>query len=197
MYFSALAILATCLFLNLVHGHEVYSPSDIRCPKGSLNIFVHNSYTYLAPLDEFTDVTGSFFNLTWYANTPVNETTGEDNVPGATRSGPWLGGIFHEVLTAITAHPDDKFEYTYQGEPATFNGVDFEGYVETLRFESICGGKATYIDVLTYACSRQQIVAYSDWYGLHDSAFPSLAASVGARIFNGDCSDILVLAAVS
>ncbi|KAJ7625591.1 hypothetical protein FB45DRAFT_1060263 [Roridomyces roridus] len=147
MHFSALAILATCLFFNAVRGHEEYSPSDIRCPKGSHNVFVHNSYTYIAPLREFTDLTGSFFNLTWYAGSTVSKTTGEDNVPGATRSGPALGGRFDEELIAITAHPDDKFEYTYHGEPATFNGVDYEGYVETLRFESICGGKATYIDV--------------------------------------------------
>jgi hypothetical protein len=56
-----------------------------------------------------------------------------------------------------------------------------------MRFESICGGKATYIDIITHTCSNHQTLAYSGWYTFHESVFPGLAATLGATIMAGDC----------
>jgi hypothetical protein len=57
-----------------------------------------------------------------------------------------------------------------------------------MRFLSICGGQATYIDVLTYECSLDnQVGAYDSWYNVHTLAFPEMAASLGASVMAGDC----------
>ncbi|KAJ7625590.1 hypothetical protein FB45DRAFT_1004974 [Roridomyces roridus] len=179
------AILATAPLLLGVHAHRLF-PSDIRCPTGFHNSFVHNSYTYIAPLHKFTEITGSFFNLTWYG-ADINSTTGADNVVGATRSATTAGGTFHETLTAFTSHPGDVFQYTYHGKPVSFGGVHYSGCTETLRFESICGGQATYIDVLSHLCSDDKLSAYDGWYRAHLFAFEGLAAELEARVFEGDC----------
>jgi hypothetical protein len=42
-----------------------YVPNDLQCKEGFLPTFVHNSYTYIAPLHKFTNITGSFFNIAW------------------------------------------------------------------------------------------------------------------------------------
>lgn len=94
--------------------------------------------------------------------------------------------MIHETLTAFTAHPDE-LEYTYLGKPIAGDGVDYEGYVETLRFMSICGGTATYIDAIAYVCSRHRITGYSVWYQARVNTFPVLAADLGAPTFTGDC----------
>jgi hypothetical protein len=66
--------------------------------------------------------------------------------------------------------------------------VTLSGYTETMRFLSICGGQATYIDVLTYECSlNNQIGAYDSWYNVHTLAFPEMAASLGVSVMAGDC----------
>ncbi|KAJ7625589.1 hypothetical protein FB45DRAFT_835856 [Roridomyces roridus] len=188
MHLSSFAIFAAFLVTGQAYP---YVPSDIHCPSGSHHGFLHNSYTYLAPLHKFTAITGSFFNVTWYANTIVNATTGMDNVPGATRSGPASAETsFHETLTAFTSYPGDMLEYTYHGAATSDNGVDLEGYAETLRFRSICGGKATYMDIVTYFCSRQRIAAYDIFYQGHLVSFPGIATEIGAPVFEGDCPGV-------
>jgi hypothetical protein len=122
----------------------------------------------------------------------VSNTTGTDNVPGATRSGPLVGNnVFNETLTMYSAHPD-ALMYTYHGKAVTYpapNGspVYFHGYAETMRLDSICDGKGTYIDLITWVCADEQIAAYNIWYTAHASSFEGMAAGLGATVLAGDC----------
>ncbi|KAJ7826951.1 hypothetical protein B0H13DRAFT_2120148 [Mycena leptocephala] len=197
MYSNNLAAALGLAILCLAPGGRASSASfpksnDIHCPEGSYTSFVHNSYTYNAPLHEFTNITKSFFDFAWYTGgVPATNTAGTDNVPGATRSGTLAGGAYHETLTAYQLR-SDVLEYSYHGDPYVLAvpgqpTVNFNGYAETMRFESICGGKATYIDIITYTCSNHQTLAYSGWYTFHQSVFPGLAATLGATIMGGDC----------
>ncbi|KAF7370286.1 hypothetical protein MSAN_00659900 [Mycena sanguinolenta] len=189
----ALAIVFIGLTLtSSVQGSNHPISNDIECPANSHISFVHNSYTYNAPLHKFTEITGSFFNVSWYDNAIVNSTTGTDNVPGAKRSGGFAGAIFNETLTAVEKR-SDAYIFSYHGKGFTFipgpsyPPLRFDGYAETMRFESICGGKATYIDLLSYVCSDNQPLTYTVWSTLHTSSFDGLAQSFGATVLAGDC----------
>ena len=121
----------------------------------------------------------------------ASKTTGTDNVPGATRSGDIGGSTYNETLTMYLAHPD-ILTYTIHGRPwtyaaANFGPVHFVEYAETMRFESICGGKATYIDLITYTCSDDQTLAYNAWYMFHMGTFEGLSVMLGATVLAGDC----------
>ncbi|KAJ7711453.1 hypothetical protein B0H16DRAFT_1745192 [Mycena metata] len=98
--------------------------------------------------------------------------TGTDNVPGATRFGP------------VDKH-NSKFTYALPGFHHSPAHID--AYAETMRFESICAGRATYIDLLTYICSNDTATAYKVWYTAHMFVFPALAADLGATVLAGDC----------
>ncbi|KAJ7117581.1 hypothetical protein C8R44DRAFT_791042 [Mycena epipterygia] len=194
MHFTSLVkFLGAALLCWVSTAHARADPittNDLHCPKGSYTGFVHNSYAYNAPLHKFTDITKSFFHEVWYANTHVSNTTGTDNVPGATRAG-YFVGHFNETLTAYLLRPDE-LSYTYHGRPYTFAApnrrpIYFPRYAETLRFMSICGGRATFIDVNTYLCSDDQIAAHDVWYSTHMTTFKGLAVKVGATVLAGDC----------
>ncbi|KAJ7918669.1 hypothetical protein B0H13DRAFT_2435201 [Mycena leptocephala] len=191
------ALSATLLSLtSTVHANDLshypYVPRDIRCPSNSHVGFLHNSYTYNAPLYKFTNITGSFFDSSWYVRgIPTITTTGIDNVPGATRAGVVGNSTFNETLTMYSMYPDALI-YSYHGQPITYvlpnvPPAHFYGYAETMRFESICGGKATYIDLLSYMCSNDQVAAYNLWYLDHMSTFEGMAANLGATVLAGDC----------
>ncbi|KAJ6581950.1 hypothetical protein B0H19DRAFT_1117103 [Mycena capillaripes] len=194
MYFTfllkALGVALLCsISTRADDSHHSSVHSDIQCPKGSHASFIHNSYTYNAPLHKFTDLTKSFFNITWYDGIVVTNTTGTDNVPGATRSGPFGGTTYNETLTTYSMR-SDALTFSFHGKGFTDVGppsVTFDSYVETFRFESICSGKATYIDVLTHVCSNDQTVSYNLWYALHMTTFEGMAAGLGALILAGDC----------
>ncbi|KAJ7464580.1 hypothetical protein FB451DRAFT_1370315 [Mycena latifolia] len=179
-------------------AHESHSSdypivsNDLRCPEGSFPGFVHNDYTYSGPLAGFTNITGSFFATAWYGGVSPSKTTGTDNVPGATRGGEVGGGAVNETLTMFLARPD-ALSYTFHGSPWTgtlSNGrpLHLALYAETKRFESICGGTATYIDFLTYLCSDDRTAAYNLWYTAHMKAVQGLAVTLGATVLAGDCS---------
>ncbi|KAJ7022109.1 hypothetical protein C8F04DRAFT_245776 [Mycena alexandri] len=166
--------------------------NDLHCPEDFHVGFVHNSYTYNAPVDKFTNITKSFYDVSWYGGAVVSKTTGTDNVPGATRAGN-LDGYFLETLTAYSFGPSG-LEYTVRGDPFTYAlpnstavPVRFSGYVEALRIQGICSGRATYIDVITYVCSADKVTGYDWWYTAHEGVFPALAAKMGATVMAGDC----------
>ncbi|KAJ7312518.1 hypothetical protein DFH08DRAFT_1044633 [Mycena albidolilacea] len=185
------ALFAIALLGLRAQGSAPYVSNDIHCP-ADLNIsFVHNSYTYAAPLAQFTNLTESFFDQSWYDNTVITTTTGTYNVPGATRTGPFAGAIYNETLTMYSKHAD-ALTMSYYGQPFTTvptagTPLKFGHYLETLRFESICGGTATYMDVLTYTCSDNPVAVYDVWYTIHMASFAGLAAKVGAPVLAGDC----------
>ncbi|KAF8216921.1 hypothetical protein K438DRAFT_1658439, partial [Mycena galopus ATCC 62051] len=165
--------------------------NDIACPADSSAGFVHNSYTYIAPLSKFTNMTESFFNLSWYDGIIVTNTTGTDNVPGATRAGPFAGATYNETLTMYHKRSDALIQ-SWHGKgfpysPPNRRPYHFDGYVETMRLESICDGSATYIDIITYMCSNDTTAAYDLFYTLHMSTFPTMAAKLGAPVLAGDC----------
>ncbi|KAF7370288.1 hypothetical protein MSAN_00660100 [Mycena sanguinolenta] len=195
---GALAIAFIGLTLtSSVQGSNHPISNDIVCPTNSHVSFVHNNYMYNAPLHKFTDITGSFFNISWYDSAAVTSTTGTDNVPGATRSGTLAGAIFNQTLTAMDKRPDALI-FSYHGNGSTFARrgypvLTLDGYSETMRFESICGGKATYIDVLTYVCSDNQPLAYSAWSKLHTSTFDGLAMTFGATVLAGRLSSCVLI----
>ncbi|KAJ7307012.1 hypothetical protein DFH08DRAFT_824281 [Mycena albidolilacea] len=185
------ALLAIALLGLRAQGSAPYVSNDIHCPADLHISFVHNSYTYAAPLAQFTNLTKSFFDLSWYNNAVVTNTTGTYNVPGATRSGAFAGAIYNETLTMYSKRAD-ALTLSYYGQPLTTvpktgPPLKFGHYVETLRFESICGGTATYIDALTYTCSDNPVAVYDAWYTDHMAGFPGLAAKVGAPVLAGDC----------
>jgi hypothetical protein len=119
------ALLAIALLGLRAQGSAPYVSNDIHCPADLHISFVHNSYTYAAPLAQFTNLTKSFFDLSWYVrilssssrtpslihihrqnNAVVTNTTGTYNVPGATRSGPFAGAIYNETLTMYSKRAD-------------------------------------------------------------------------------------------
>ncbi|KAK6983966.1 hypothetical protein R3P38DRAFT_2744756, partial [Favolaschia claudopus] len=182
------------VLVNATGGYSPYISSDIHCDKNAHTSFILNTYKYYAPLHKFTNLTKSFFDESWYEGTIVSNTTGIDNVPGATRAGD-VGGIhFNETLTMYTSHAD-ALAYAYHGKGFTASGqgvnfgssVKLYSYTEAFRFESICGGQATLIDARAYACSNNPIAAYDSWTVLHDLTFTALAGRVKAPVFTGDC----------
>ncbi|KAJ7181040.1 hypothetical protein C8R46DRAFT_1211325 [Mycena filopes] len=193
MHFLLKTIIALAAALVSAHGHPKDRGNDLHCPEDFHVGFVHNSYTFNAPVPKFTDITKSFYDASWYGGAVVSNTTGTDNVPGATRAGD-LNGYFFETLTAYSSGPS-HLEYTLRGDPYTFTPpnstafptVRFAGYVEALRIEGICSGRATYIDVITYICSADEVAGYDWWYTAHQGVFPGLAAKVGATVMAGDC----------
>ncbi|KAJ7631408.1 hypothetical protein DFH06DRAFT_703293 [Mycena polygramma] len=178
------------LFAIFAAARDSDEHNDIHCGQDSHASFVHNSYTFNTPLDTFTNVTKSFFNVGWYAGSVVTNTTGVDNVPGATRSGPFGGATYHETLTMYSMR-SDAFIFSLKGKGFTTAppapSVRFDSYTETMRSESICGGTATYIDIISHICSNNQVVAYDLFYGLHMATFPGVFAGMGVTVMAGDC----------
>ncbi|KAJ6549080.1 hypothetical protein DFH09DRAFT_1281536 [Mycena vulgaris] len=212
MHFAPFAnTLATALLFLISTPHVHASPissdakpittslDDLQCPRGYSPTFLHNSYTYNAPLSKFTDITKSFFAIQWYpyadskGGATVTGTAGTDNVPGATRAGVFGGAPFNETLTAYSTR-SDGMAYTMHGIMPLSIAVGnprplrVASYAETKRFQSICGGKATYIDLITWLCSDDQITAYSAFYNTHMSTVQNLAATIGTTVLAGDCN---------
>jgi hypothetical protein len=114
-----------------------------------------------------------------------------DNVPGATRAGHWRGSAFNETLTMYSKHMD-AYIFSFHGQgltlaPPNEPAVTWESYVDTISFQSICSGKATHIDILTYICSDNPIPTYDFSYTLHMSTFEGMAAGLAAPVLAGDC----------
>ncbi|KAJ7786768.1 hypothetical protein B0H14DRAFT_3163656 [Mycena olivaceomarginata] len=185
--------LLALIFGNHAHGSELtpYVPNDLVCPSNSYASFTHNNYAYIAPLRKFTNLTKSFFDLSWYGSTVITNTTGTDNLPGAARSGPFGGATYNETLSFYRKR-SDLLTWSYLGKGLTLTlpghpTLTSYGYNEMFRFQSICGGHATYIDVLTFSCSDNQIANYDIWYTFHNSVFQEMAANLGAPVLAGDC----------
>ncbi|KAJ7181041.1 hypothetical protein C8R46DRAFT_1211326 [Mycena filopes] len=187
--FAALILLSSVNAVPLERALE--QGNDLHCPEGFHAGFVHNSYTYNVSADKFIDITKSFYDNSWYGAV-VNSTTGTDNVVGATRAGN-ANGDFNETLTAYSLQPS-ALEYTYLGAPYTYTPtnstaatVHYASYAETLRVESVCDGRATYLDIIEYLCSAEQVPGYDLGFLAHEIVFPALAARVGATAMDGDC----------
>ncbi|KAJ6549044.1 hypothetical protein DFH09DRAFT_1503203 [Mycena vulgaris] len=205
MHFITFANTLALAFLFLIATPHVHAaPISPAVSQGILYQFLYNTYTYDAPLDKFTNITSSFFHIQWYpdpslqGNATVNRTTGTDNVPGATRAGVFAGASFNETLTAYSA-PPDAMSYTIHGNlPLTISPGNNQGpvriasYAETKRFESVCSGKATYIDFITYLCTDNQTTGYSSFYNVHMTSVQNLASTIGAPVLGGDCPDASV-----
>ncbi|KAJ7650921.1 hypothetical protein FB45DRAFT_859578 [Roridomyces roridus] len=189
--FAAIVSLSTTNFPASAQVPPVLKHNDIHCPAGYQVSFVHNDYTYLGDFQAFTNITGSFYDILWTGGVPATSTTGTDNVPGATRAGPWFGGVFNETLTYY--HLDDElYIWTYHGATFTYapNGtaiLTMAAYAETTRFESICSGAGVYIDIHTYICSDNPPLAYDLLYSLHMVTFQQLALNASALVLAGDC----------
>ncbi|KAJ7097106.1 hypothetical protein B0H15DRAFT_31723 [Mycena belliarum] len=165
---------------------------DVECPAGSEITFLHDYYMFNAPMKAFKDQVGSFFEIVWTGGVATDIATGPDNTPGSSRSGVYFGGRFNETLTMILDRPD-SFSYTYHGVefPVAIPGrpkVIFYKYAETMRVHSICGGRATYMDLVTSLCTDNPEHAYDLLHTyLHDLTFHQLAANVNATAMYGDC----------
>ncbi|KAJ7444482.1 hypothetical protein FB451DRAFT_1149225 [Mycena latifolia] len=196
MHFTRLTQTLGAALLGLISIANAQSRSvdpiindDVECPAGSEITFLHDHYTYNAPMKAFTDQVGSFFEIGGVAS---DITTGKDNTPGSSRSGVYFGGRFNETLTMILERPD-SFSYTYHGVefPVAIPGrpvVTFYNYAETLRVHSICQGRATYIDLVTSLCTDNPEHAYDLLHTyLHDLTFHAVAEKAGAAVMYGDC----------
>ncbi|KAJ7481551.1 hypothetical protein FB451DRAFT_1394200 [Mycena latifolia] len=187
---AALGLLATAAAQSL--STDPIVNDDVECPAGSQITFLHDAYTYNAPMKAFTDQVGSFFEIVWTGGVATDIATGPDNTPGSSRSGVYFGGRFNETLTMIVDRPD-SFSYTYHGVefPVAIPGrpkVIFYNYAETLRVHSICQGRATYIDLVTSLCTDNPEHAYDLLHTyLHDLTFHAVAEKAGATVMYGDC----------
>ncbi|KAJ7849282.1 hypothetical protein B0H13DRAFT_2361302 [Mycena leptocephala] len=203
----SLAILSLVPSLRALNTstHPVVS-DDVECPSGYSPTFVHNTYTYNGALKEFTDIAGrssTFSGISYVPCPPFSilarrlkrsqpsatllNTTGADNIPGATRAGVFGGTPFNETLTAYDTRPDALFFTVHGNLPLALGAFNIVGSAETKRFQSICSGKATYIDVLTYLCSDDQTATYDLFYNIHTTAFQNLAVTIGTTVLAGDC----------
>ncbi|KAK6983981.1 hypothetical protein R3P38DRAFT_2576943 [Favolaschia claudopus] len=188
-----LASIPALVLGDAVGGYSPYISSDIHCVKDAHPSFISNSYKYYAPVHKFTNLTKSFFDVSWYAGTIVSNTTGIDNVPGATRAGDYSGYHFNETLTMYISNSDGLVyayrgkEFKVAGQGVNLSSVTLHSYAEVLHFESICGGQATLIETRTYACSDNPIAEYDSWTVLHDLTFTALAGRLKAPVFTGDC----------
>ncbi|KAF7308290.1 hypothetical protein HMN09_00677000 [Mycena chlorophos] len=184
------------LAASALAADERYHSLGVECPHADQRSFLHNTFAYNAPLHVFTNVVGSFFNDSWYADSVISETKGKDNVPGSMRLGPsgTKGtAIYNETLLEYIYHPNSMLQYSFSGAATWFaaspsaKATYFHGYTETMRLQSVCGGKATYIDLITWLCSDDQ-VACDIWNAAHLVSFSGIAGSVGATVMPGDCS---------
>ncbi|KAJ7289367.1 hypothetical protein C8J57DRAFT_1046448 [Mycena rebaudengoi] len=202
---QALNAFITALFCLVIttnaHGHT-RPLNDLPCPPGFKHSFVQNSYQFDGPLEKFTSLTGSFFDLSWYAGGEIINTTGTDNIPGATRVGPFdpfRPELFNETLTMYETGPG-LLQWTFTGPGATLTYpsrtgevIRFQYYAESQRYESICGGTATYIHAMTHICSDNPSLAYDLFYRLHQGAFngfDAISARVNTKAFTGDCPGV-------
>ncbi|CAK5267242.1 unnamed protein product [Mycena citricolor] len=171
------------------------------CSAGLSAGFVHNEFAYVAPLSRFTDLAGSFFHGEWFGgnDTTFTHTSGTDNVPGATRSGVFASddphlryaANFTETLTHYAFRPGSFLHMSFRAV-VSIGSLDAgtlhqDTYSETVRFESVCAGHATYITFLARTCAQSQSGAYDFAYGTHLAAALGLKATVGAAIMSGDC----------
>ncbi|KAF7352045.1 hypothetical protein MVEN_01167000 [Mycena venus] len=197
MIFLAVATLLWLLTSTDAHNIPL---NDIQCPKGSHHGFVQNSYQFYGPLRKFTDITGSFFDISWLAGGEILSTTGTNNIPGATRVGPFdplsKDPLFNETLTVYDVGPGTlRFTFTGPGAPLTYHSrtgevITFHYYAETQHYESICGGTATYLHATTHICSDNPALAYDLFCRLHQGTFhgyDALPARVKEKTFTGDC----------
>ncbi|KAJ7742886.1 hypothetical protein B0H16DRAFT_1693711 [Mycena metata] len=174
------------------HSHYLGPANDIHCPGDARISFVHNSYTYNAPVQKFTNITKSFFDIGWYGGVPATITTGTDNVPGATRFAPLPNdSSYNETLTMYSLD-ENGLSYTYHGLGFAYALPGYKiayvgAYTETMRFESICAGRAIYIDLISYLCSNDSVAAYNIFRLEYEITFSTLAAEVGATVMAGDC----------
>ncbi|KAJ6600351.1 hypothetical protein DFH09DRAFT_1302834 [Mycena vulgaris] len=186
------------LLLNIIshiHASPLHHipPDHLRCPKGYSISFLYDSYTYHGRLDKFTAITKSFFHIQWYGNATVDRTTGTDNVPGATRSGQFGISRYKETLTAYSAH-SDALVYSIHGDlplsiqvPNQHDLLHVATYAERKRFESICGGRATFLEFITYLCSDDPRTADRTFRNVHTATVQGLASRIGTTILSRDC----------
>ncbi|KAJ7871843.1 hypothetical protein B0H14DRAFT_3860548 [Mycena olivaceomarginata] len=149
------------------HPHD----DDPQCKPGLYPFFERNSLKFTAPLHKVTEITGTFFNLTWYADSIVNATTGIDNVVGATRAGLSGGVPFVEVLTVYDMTPSSLTISYYGAIPAYYNAPP----------------SRTYIDVTTNACTNDPDLASVLAKRGHMSTLKLLATNVKGRIIDSQC----------
>jgi hypothetical protein len=69
------ALFAIALLGLRAQGSAPYVSNDIHCPADLRISFVHNSYTYAAPLAQFTNLTESFFDQSWYVSIQLHRLT--------------------------------------------------------------------------------------------------------------------------
>ncbi|KAJ7312757.1 hypothetical protein DFH08DRAFT_821917 [Mycena albidolilacea] len=86
----------------------------------------------------------------------------------------------------------DVLMFSIHGQAVTYSlsnqaPLHFDGYVEMMRFESICNGKAMYIDLISYLCTSDSAAVYDLLSSFHMSAFQEMAACLGATVLAGDC----------
>jgi hypothetical protein len=88
-------------------------------------------------------------------------------------------------------HKDSQV-FAYHGSATTFklpNGplLRFRNYAETMSIWSICDGRATYIEFLTWLCTDSHVLAYAVLNAAHTAAVEGMAAKFGAMVLPGDC----------
>ncbi|KAJ7835758.1 hypothetical protein B0H14DRAFT_3706371 [Mycena olivaceomarginata] len=188
-----IALLAL-IFGNHAHGSELtpYVPNDLVCPPNSYaRLYAQQLRIHRPAAQVHEPYQVVFSTYRGMAGTVITNTTGTDNLPGAARSGPFGGATYNETLSFYRKR-SDLLTWSYLGKGLTFTLPGHPTLTSLwlqrdVRIQSICGGQATYIDVLTFSCSDNQIANYDIWYTFHNSVFQEMAANLRAPVLAGDC----------
>jgi len=158
------------------------------CPPGFYPGFETNTFQITIPAEQFINVTGSFFNSEWYTG-PLTATHGQDNTPGATRSGTFEGAPYTEQLLNYTAAPNALFfEFTHIGQPVTFAGITFVSYTEQFIVVGICGNTSSYVSFLVEDCTDNPVVAFNVYDQARRAAVDGVISGFQeAFVFKGTC----------
>ncbi|KAF2198588.1 hypothetical protein GQ43DRAFT_443207 [Delitschia confertaspora ATCC 74209] len=90
------------------------------CPSGSFYVASTTYAFYPASAKDITAITGKFFDISWFGIS-INQTTGTDKIPGATRAAyePVPNGVAElltqEKMTNYTTYRSGGFFFQYEG----------------------------------------------------------------------------------
>jgi hypothetical protein len=132
----------------------------------------------------------------------LTNTTGQDNVPGATRSGTVGDSPFTEVLLEFAHSGSDEMMLFWKLETGTTFVWNMKtinpiittqpqnvtiSYFQRIFVKSICEKKAAYVWLMTTYCSDKPLLAHQ-LYDQHDQKIlQDLSARLGAVEFEGAC----------
>lgn len=139
-------------------------------------------------LQQVVSIVGDFANIT-YMGVPTNAVTlsGPDNRPGTTRSYTLLGASIKETLITLSKPKNGPFVENHSLAPATVPSLNVtaSASVDQMTATSICGGKATAMNLTTVFCATNATVAAGVFHQIHQGAVTTVGQFLGGANFTG------------